>query len=88
MGFGEQGHDMRFDELVVGRSSSEDEVRCDASFEFTDAFERPFTLFRRRGSVRVGRIAEDDDGVEVGEVGVGGGNASIDENTVYNREDY
>ena len=79
LGEGERGHDVGFDELVVGWAAGEDEMRSDAGFELANAFEGAFALLRRRGSVRLGRRAENDDGVEVREVGVRGGDASIDE---------
>ena len=66
----ERGHDVRFDELVVSSGSGEDQVRSDAGFVLANAFEGAFALFGRWRSVWVGRSSEDNDGVEVGEVGV------------------
>src|ERR1700678_2244728 len=76
---GEHGHDVGFDELVVGWATSEDEMRSNPGFELSNTFEGAFPLFGRRRSVGVGWVAEDDDGIEVGEIGVGGGDAAIDQ---------
>jgi hypothetical protein len=46
LGKGERGHDVCFDELVVSWTAGEDEVRCDAGFEFADALESAFALLR------------------------------------------
>ena len=46
LGEGERGHDVCFDELVVGWTAGEDEVRSDAGFELADALESAFALLR------------------------------------------
>ena len=46
LGEGERGHDVCFNELVVGWTAGEDEVRSDAGFVFTDALESAFALLR------------------------------------------
>ncbi len=77
LGDGELCHDVCFDELVVSWATGEDEVRSDAGFELTDAFECALALLGRRCSIRVGRCAEDDDRVEVREAGVVCGDGAI-----------
>ena len=85
---GELCHDVCLDELVVSWAAGEYEVGSDAGFELTNAFEGAFALFRRRCSIRVGRCAEDDDGVEVREVGVVGRDRPIEEDGTGYCEDH
>jgi len=67
---GELGHDVGFDEVIVGWTAGHDEARGDSGVVFADAFEDAGTLLGRGRAVWVGGIAEDDDGVEVGGGGV------------------
>lgn len=74
---GERGHDVGFDELIVRGAAGEDDDGSDAGFEFAYSFEGAFALLGRRGAVAVGRGTEHNDGVEVGEVCVVGGDGSV-----------
>ncbi len=84
---GERSHDMRFYELIVCRTASEDEVGSDAGFVLANTFEGAFTLLWGRCSIRVGWSAEDDDGVVVREVRVAGGDGSVGDNSANDCED-
>jgi hypothetical protein len=44
LGEGERGHDVCFDELVVGWTAGKDEVRSDAGFVLADALQSAFAL--------------------------------------------
>src|SRR5438270_1125063 len=67
---GERGHDVGFDELVVGGTAGEDEMGSDPDFKLADAFECALALLWRWRSVREGGSSENDDRVEVVEAGV------------------
>jgi hypothetical protein len=41
---GKRGHDVRFHKLVMGRAASKDEMRSNAGFELTNAFEGTLPL--------------------------------------------
>jgi hypothetical protein len=82
----ERRHGVRLDKLVVGGCPGEDEMRSDPGFELANAFECAFAELRRRRSVLIGRSAKDDDGVEVAEVGIPGGDASIEEGRATNQQ--
>ena len=66
LGFGEDGHGVGFDEVIVGGTAGHDEDGSDAGFVFADAFEDASALLGRGGAVGFGGAAQDDDGVEVG----------------------
>ena len=57
---------MGFDQVIVRRPASHDDVWGNAGFVFAHTFEDSFALLRRGGAVWVGGVAKDDDGVEVG----------------------
>lgn len=82
----ERGHDVRFDELVVGSASGEDQLRGDSGLVLVNAFERAFALLWRGCSVGIGWRTEDDDRVEVSEARVVSGDVPIDENGVDYRD--
>ena len=71
------GHELRFDELVVGGSAGHDDARGDAGAVLADAFKDALALLRRGSSVGAGRCSEDDDGVEVSGRGVVCGQGSV-----------
>lgn len=65
------GHDGGFHELVVGGTAGEDEARSDAALIFMHRFSDAGELCGGGVAVVVGGSAEDNDGVEAGEGGVG-----------------
>ena len=81
LGFGEEGHGVGFDEVVVGGAAGHDDGGGDAGFVLADAFEDALALLGRGGAVGLGGAAEDDDGVEVsgGGVVVGDGEVVADD---------
>jgi hypothetical protein len=83
----EGSHNVGLWKLIVGWATRKDDVRCDAGFELANAFERALPLLRRWRAVGVGGIAEDDDGVEVTEVGVVGGYGSINDSSSDDRNE-
>src|SRR5260370_23696410 len=88
LGEGERGHGVRLDKLVVGSGAGEDEMRSDPGFELANAFKSAFTLLGGRRSVRIRRSAENDDGVEVCETGIGGGGNLVNEGGPPNNQEY
>jgi hypothetical protein len=88
LGEGERRHGVRLDKLVVRRSAGDDQVGSNPGFELANAFEGAFALLRRWCSVHHRRSSKDDDGIEVGEIGIRGGDTSIDEGNSANDQDY
>src|ERR1700751_1752259 len=62
--FGERGHDVGFDELIVGSASGEDDGGGYAGFVLANSFEGTLALFGRWAAVWVGGVGEDGGGGE------------------------
>jgi hypothetical protein len=67
---GKLRHDVRFNVLVMCSGAAHDDIRSDPGLVFADCFEHALALLRRGSTVRVGGIAEDNEGVEVSVGGV------------------
>ena len=69
---GEALHAVRFDEAIVRGAAGDDDVSGDAGAELAHAFEDALPLLGRGRAAEGAGSAEDDEGIEVFEGGVGG----------------
>ena len=70
-------HSVGFDQVIVRRPASHDDVWGNAGFVFAHTFEDSFALLRRWSTVKLGRSAQHDNGVEVRCGGVVGGKSEV-----------